>query len=264
MRTEFETLLIENRTDKVLLVTINRPAAANAMNTALGRDLLALFSEVIAEPGLARAVVLTASGERAFCAGADLKERQGMTDEQWNTQHYVFERMIRAIVDCPVPVIAAVNGAAYGGGCEIALGCDFIYASRTARFALTEVTLGIMPGAGGTQNLPRAVGSRRAKELIYSGRPFTAEEAHAWGLVNRLCEPASLVHETLAIAQAIAANAPVSIRQAKRAIDLGTQMSIAEGMAFEVEAYSRMVGTADRREGVRAFNEKRKPRFEGR
>jgi enoyl-CoA hydratase/carnithine racemase len=264
MRTEFETLLIESRTDEVLLVTINRPAAANAMNTALGRDLLALFSEFIADPASARAVVLTASGERAFCAGADLKERRGMTDEQWNAQHYVFERMIKAIVDCPVPVIAAVNGAAYGGGCEIALGCDFIYASRTARFALTEVTLGIMPGAGGTQNLPRAVGSRRAKELIYSGRPFSAEEAQAWGLVNRLCEPGVLVGEALAIAQTIAANAPVSIRQAKRAIDLGSQMSVADGMAFEVEAYNRMVGTADRREGVQAFNEKRKPRFEGR
>jgi enoyl-CoA hydratase len=264
MRTQFETLLIENRTDEVLLVTINRPAAANAVNTALGRDLIAAFSEIIADPQMARAVVLTGSGERAFCAGADLKERQGMTDAQWNDQHYVFERMIRAIVDCPVPVIAAVNGAAFGGGCEIALGCDFIYASRTARFALTEVTLGIMPGAGGTQNLPRAVGTRRAKELIYSGRPFTAEEAQAWGLVNRTCEPSALIGDALAAAQTIAANAPIAIRQVKRAIDLGAQMSIAEGMAFEVEAYNRMVGTADRREGVRAFNEKRKPRFEGR
>jgi len=248
----------------VLLATINRPQAANAMNTALSRDLLALFSGIIADPQSARAVVLTGSGERAFCAGADLKERQGMTDEQWTAQHYVFERMIHAIVQCPVPVIAAVNGAAYGGGCEIALGCDFIYASRTARFALTEVTLGIMPGAGGTQNLPRAVGSRRAKELIYSGRAFSAEDAQAWGMVNQLCEPAALVGEALATAQAIAANAPISIRQAKRAIDLGGEMSVAEGIAFETEAYYRMVGTADRREGVQAFNEKRKPRFEGR
>jgi enoyl-CoA hydratase len=264
MRTQFETLLIERHADHVLMVALNRPNAANAMNTALGRDLLEVFSDIIADPATARVVVLTGSGERAFCAGADLKERQGMTDAQWNAQHYVFERMIRAIVDCPVPVIAAVNGAAFGGGCEIALGCDFIYASRTARFALTEVTLGIMPGAGGTQNLPRAVGVRRAKELIYSGRPFSAEEAHAWGLVNRLCEPAALLPETLSIAQTIAANAPISIRQAKRAIDLGTQMSVAEGMAFEIEAYYRMVGTEDRREGVRAFNEKRKPRFEGR
>jgi enoyl-CoA hydratase/carnithine racemase len=264
MPAEFETLSIESHPDKVLAVTINRPKAANAMNTALGRDLLQVFSDIIADPARARVVVLTGSGERAFCAGADLKERQGMTDAQWNDQHYVFERMIRAIIECPAPVIAAVNGAAFGGGREIALGCDFIYASRTARFALTEVTLGIMPGAGGTQNLPRAVGLRRAKELIYSGRPFSAQEAHAWGLVNRVCEPAALMTEALATAQTIAANAPISIRQAKHAIDLGTQMSVAEGMAFEIEAYNRMVGTEDRREGIRAFNEKRKPRFEGR
>ena len=264
MRTQFETLLIESRADKILLVTINRPAAANAMNTALGRELLELFSDIIADPTIARIVVLTGGGDRAFCAGGDLKERQGMTDEQWNAQHVIFERMIRAVIDCPVPVIAAVNGAAFSGGCELALGCDFIYASRTARFALTEVTLGIMPGAGGTQTLPRAIGSRRAKELIFSGRPFSAEDAHAWGLVNRVCEPASLMTETLATAQTIAANAPISIRQAKHAVDLGTQLSLAEGMAFEIEAYNRMVGTQDRREGVRAFNEKRKPRFEGR
>jgi enoyl-CoA hydratase len=264
MRTQFETLSIESRADKVLVVTINRPAAANAINTALGRELLDLFSELIADPAVARVVVLTGGGDRAFCAGGDLKERHGMTDEQWNAQHLVFERMIRAIIDCPAPVIAAVNGAAFGGGCELALGCDFIYASRTARFALTEVTLGIMPGTGGTQNLPRAIGSRRAKELIFSGRPFSAEDAHAWGLVNRLCEPAALMPETLATAQVIAGNAPIALRQAKRSIDLGTQMSLAEGMAFEIEAYNRMVGTQDRREGVRAFNEKRKPRFEGR
>jgi enoyl-CoA hydratase len=264
MRTQFETLLVEHRADDIFVVTINRPAAANALNTVLGRELLALFSEIIADPDAVRTVVLTGSGERAFCAGADLKERLGMTDAQWNAQHYVFERMIKAILECPVPVIAAVNGAAFGGGCELALGCDFIYASRTARFALPEVTLGIMPGAGGTQNLPRALGARRAKELIYCGRPFSAEEAHGWGLVNRLCEPADLLPETLAVAQTIAANAPIAIRQAKRAIDLGGQMSLADGMAFEAEAYTRMVGTEDRREGVRAFNEKRKPRFEGR
>jgi enoyl-CoA hydratase len=264
MRTQFETLLVEHRADGIFVVTINRPAAANALNTVLGRELLALFSEIIADPDAVRTVVLTGSGERAFCAGADLKERLGMTDAQWNAQHYVFERMIKAILECPVPVIAAVNGAAFGGGCELALGCDFIYASRTARFALPEVTLGIMPGAGGTQNLPRALGARRAKELIYCGRPFSAEEAHGWGLVNRLCEPADLLPETLAVAQTIAANAPIAIRQAKRAIDLGGQMSLADGMAFEAEAYTRMVGTEDRREGVRAFNEKRKPRFQGR
>ena len=256
--------MVESRAHQVLVVTINRPAAANAINTAVGRELLEVFSELIADPAFARVVVVTGSGDRAFCAGGDLKERHGMTDEQWNAQHLVFERMIRAVVDCPVPVIAAVNGAAFGGGCELALACDFIYASRTARFALTEVTLGIMPGTGGTQNLPRAIGSRRAKELIFAGRPFSAEDAYDWGMVNRLCEPAALTAETMATAEAIAASAPIAVRQAKRSIDLGTQMSIAEGMAFEIEAYNRMVGTQDRREGVRAFNEKRKPRFEGR
>ena len=112
-----------------------------------------------------------------------------MTDEAWQAQHLLFERMIRAFIGCPVPVIGAVNGAAYAGGCELALCCDFIYAAETARFALTEVTLGIMPGAGGTQNLPRAVGERRAKEIILTGRPFTAAEAYEWGMVNRLCAP---------------------------------------------------------------------------
>jgi enoyl-CoA hydratase/carnithine racemase len=130
--------------------------------------------------------VLTGTGDKAFCAGGDLKERRGMTDEAWTRQHVIFERMVRALIDCPVPIIGAVNGAAYGGGCEIAGCCDFLYAAESARFALTEVTLGIMPGGGGTQTLPRAVGERRAKELILTGKPFTAAEAHAWGLVNEV------------------------------------------------------------------------------
>src|ERR1700686_1245373 len=129
--------------------------------------------------------------------------------------------MIRAVLECPMPVIAAVNGAAYAGGCEIALGCDFIYAARTARFALTEVTIGIMPGAGGTQNLPRAVGLRRAKEILLTGRPFSAEDASEWGMVNRLCEAGTVVKEALETAAAIAANAPIAIRQAKRSMHHG-------------------------------------------
>ena len=186
-----------------------------------------------------------------------------MTDEAWQAQHLVFERMLRAIIACPLPVIAAVNGAAYAGGCEIAAACDFIYAATEARFALTEVTLGIMPGAGGTQNLPRAVGERRAKELILSGLPFSAAEAEAWGLVNRVLPPQDLLPATLDIAERIAANGPLSVRQAKQAIHRGLQMSLADGLAFEIEAYNRLVPTEDRREGVRAFNEKRKPKFEG-
>lgn len=187
-----------------------------------------------------------------------------MSDETWAAQHAIFERMVRAVVGCPLPLICAVNGAAYGGGCEIAAACDFVYASTNARFALTEVTLGIMPGAGGTQNLARAVGSRRAKEIILTGLPFTAAEAEAWGLVNRVCEPADLLPAALATAERIAANAPISVRQAKQAIQRGLDMSIWDGLAFEIEAYNRMVPTEDRREGVNAFNEKRKPAFRGR
>src|SRR4029077_1661670 len=140
---------------------------------------------------------------------------------------------------------------------------DFIYASTNARFALTEVTLGIMPGAGGTQNLPRAVGERRAKELILSGLPFSAEEAERWGLVNRVLPPEELLPATLVIADRIAGNGPVSVRQAKQAIHSGLQMSLADGLAFEIEAYNRLIPTDDRREGVAAFNGERKPKFEG-
>src|SRR5207247_5121000 len=174
-------------------------------------------------------------------------ERRGMTDEAWQAQHALFERMVRAVVACPLPVIAAVNGAAYGGGCEIAAATDFVYASTAARFALPEVTLGIMPGAGGTQNLPRAVGERRAKEIILTGRPFSAKEAFEWGMVNRLCPPDRLLDETMETARRIADNAPISVRQAKHSIHHGLQMDLASAMMFEIEAYNRMVPTEDRR-----------------
>jgi enoyl-CoA hydratase len=264
MRERYETVLLERPAEAVLLLTLARPAAANAMNTQMGLDLLEIFSQLSAEPDLCRAVVLTGAGERVFCAGADLKERKDMSDAQWQAQHLVFERMIRALLESPMPVIAAVNGAAYAGGCEIVLGCDFVYAARGIRFALTEVTLGIMPGAGGTQNLPRAVGERRAKEIILTGRPFSAEDAFAWGMVNRLCDEGRVVAEAIETATAIAANAPISVRQAKRSIHHGLSLSLADGMLFEIEAYNRMIPTEDRREGILAFNEKRRPVFKGR
>lgn len=264
MRDTYDTILVERPHPDVLLVTLNRPASANAMNTQMGLDLLDLFTELFAHPDHCRAVVLTGAGDKAFCAGGDLKERNGMTDAAWQAQHLIFERKVKALIDCPMPVIAAVNGAAYGGGCEIALACDFIYAARTARFALTEVTIGIMPGAGGTQTLPRAVGERRAKELLLTGKPFSAEDAQTWGMVNRVCDPATLVADAVETAAVIAGNAPISIRQAKRSMHHGLAMSLADGMLFEIEAYNRMVPTQDRREGIASFSEKRKPVFKGR
>jgi enoyl-CoA hydratase/carnithine racemase len=264
MRTDFETIVLSRPDDHILVVTLNRPDVANALNTRMGLDLVELFEALSLDLENLRAVIVTGQGDKAFCAGGDLKERNGMSDESWQAQHVIFERMVRAIMGCPIPVLAAVNGAAYGGGCEIAAASDFIYAARSARLALTEVTLGIMPGSGGTQNLARAVGERRAKELILSGLPFTAEQAEAWGLVNRVVEPAELLEATLAIARRIAGNGPIAVRQAKQAIHRGLQMSLWDGLAFEIEAYNRLVPTEDRREGVAAFNERRKPVFRGR
>src|SRR5690242_9249146 len=263
MRSDFETITAERRDNHILLVTLNRPDAANAMNTQMGLDLMELFEGLTVDLEGLRVAILTGSGAKAFCAGGDLKQRNGMTDDAWQAQHLVFERMLRAILASPIPVIAAVNGAAYGGGCEIAAAADFIYASSEARFALTEVTLGIMPGAGGTQNLPRAIGERRAKELILSGLSFTAQEAEAWGLVNRVLPQGQLMDAVFTIAMRIAGNGPIAVRQAKQAIHRGLQMSLADGLAFEIEAYNRLVPTEDRREGVLAFNEKRKADFKG-
>jgi enoyl-CoA hydratase/carnithine racemase len=263
MSKRFETITETLLPSGVLHAVLDRPAAANAINTQMGRDLLALFSGLAAGDEHTRCVVLSGSGSRVFCAGGDLKERSGMTDQQWQAQHKIFEDAFRAVIDCPVPVLAAVNGAAFGGGLELALACDIIYAAETARFALTEVTLGIMPGCGGTQNLPRAIGERRAKDLILTGTSFTAAQAAEWGLVNQVWPVDELVHETLKIAERIASNAPLSVRQAKLSISRGLEMTLANGMLFEIQAYNRLVGTDDRREGIAAFNEKRKPTFKG-
>ena len=206
---DYPTLLLTTPKPHVLLVTLNRPEAANAFNTQMAKDLLEVFEALALDPGETRTVVLTGKGTRAFCAGADLKERNGMSDEAWGRQHLLFERMIRAILNCPLPLIGAVNGAAYGGGCEISAAVDFLYAAETARFAQTETKLGIFPGIGGTQNLARAVGARRAKEFILTGKPFSAAEALDWGLANAVFPQDRLLDEALATAAAIAANAPI-------------------------------------------------------
>ena len=259
----YTTIKTEMAEPHVLLVTLNRPEVANALNTQMGCELLELWTRLTEDAGDVRCVVLTGAGEKVFCAGGDLKERNGMTREQWQRQHELFERQYWTLTDLPLPVIAAVNGHAYAGGLETMLSCDFAYAVKTARFALTEVTLGIMPGAGGTQNLPRAVGERRAKEIIMSARPFSAQQAFDWGVVNAVCEPGELMPGVLDTARTIAGNAPLSIRQVKKSVRFGMQMELKTAFRFEVEAYNHLVETEDRYEGVRAFNEKRKPVFKG-
>jgi enoyl-CoA hydratase/carnithine racemase len=263
-KTDFDTLRVAVGEDRVGILTMCRPDVLNAMNTQMMQDLRDCFMRLYVDQNQAMCLVLTGEGDRGFCAGADLKERRGMTDDQWRRQHAIVEQAIRAIMDCPIPIIAAVNGAAYAGGMELALACDFIYAAEHAKFALTEVTLGIMPGAAGTQNLPRAVGVRRAKEIILTGQPFTATEALAWGMVNKVVAGDKLMDEALQVARRIAGNAPVSLRQAKKALDKATELDRMSGYAFEIEAYNRTITTEDRQEGITAFNEKRRPKYKGR
>lgn len=256
-----QTILIDEPQAGVARITFNRPDAANALNTLMGEELLEAWTDLAGRADL-RCAVLAAAG-RHFCAGADLKERDGMSDDAWAAQHRVFEAMARAQLSIPVPVIAAVNGAAMGGGCEMALACDFAYASETARFGLPEVGLGIMPGLGGTQLLRRCAGERRAVELLTTGRHFTAAQALEYGVVNGVTAPEALTETVLAVAGEIASKAPLSVRALKHVVREGATLDLAAAMEMELSAYNRLFKTADRREGVASFNEKRTPRFKG-
>jgi enoyl-CoA hydratase/carnithine racemase len=211
-----------------------------------------------------RAAVLTGAGTKAFCVGGDLKEREGMTDEAWRAQHVIFEAAAARLLHCPVPVIAAVEGFAMGGGCELAVLSDLVVCGETAVFAVPEVTRGIFPGIGGTQLLPRIVGAPMAKEMIFTGRRVDAREAKAIGLVNHVVPAGQARAKALEIAATIADNGPIAVRQAKKAINWGGETDLETGMILAIEAYNNTVTTDDRLEGVRAFNEKRKPRFTGR
>jgi enoyl-CoA hydratase/carnithine racemase len=246
------------------VATFNRPQVMNALDTHTSLDLRDIFAPLRFDSSGVRCVILTGSGQRAFSAGGDLKERQGMSSDQWRAQHAIIEEGAYAVMNCSVPVIAAVNGIALGGGLEIAMCCDFIYASRSARFGLPEVTRGIIPGAGGTQTLARAIGERKAKEIILSGRQFGSEEAYSWGLINGVCDPDALLPTVLQVARDICANAPIAVRQAKKAIHQGLQLDMTSALEFEVQAYERTIATEDRLEGIAAFNERRKPNFKGR
>ena len=259
----YDTLLISSPASHVVQITLNRPDFANAFNTQMALDLVDVFESLSMDPSETRAIILTGSGTRAFCAGGDLKERNGMSNAAWSKQHLIYERMARAVITCPIPVIGAINGAAYGGGCELAAAVDFAYVAHGARLAQTEVKIGIIPGAGGTQTLARAIGERRAKELILTGEVFTAKQALDWGLANAIYPIEELLPAALKTATAIATNAPIAVRQAKLAIGRGGGLGLADGLAMEIEAYNRTSPTEDRREGVAAFNERRAPVFRG-
>ena len=259
MTEEGSPILLERR-GAIALLTLNRPHVLNAMNTAMGVRLGELVDE-IAEEAAIRVVVLTGAGDRAFCAGGDLKERQGMTPEQWTRQHRIFERAHHKLRTLRKPVFAAVNGVAVGGGCEMAMSTDFLIAAEHARFGQPEVTRGIMPGAGGTQLLPRYLPRGLAFQLLMTGDLISAADAHRWGLVNRVCPPGELMAVAMELAERIAANSPAAVQQAKRSARMGLELPLEAGIETEIECYQRMVDHPDRHEGVDAFNERRRPRF---
>lgn len=246
--------------DQILILRMNRPESANALNTAMATEFRHFFSSLSDSP--CRALILTGQGKH-FCAGADLKDRKAMDEEAWHAQHHAFEEAHRALLACDIPVIAAVNGAAMGGGLELAMACDFIYAATNARLALTETRLGIMPGLGGTQLLPRKIGYAAAAELIYCARSLNASEAQELRLVNRVLPESTLLDAAIATAQEIAANAPLAVRGVKRAMREGANLSLPEALTCELTHYATLLDTNDRREGINAFNEKRKASFTG-
>ncbi len=244
-------------------LTLSRPDARNALSVAL---VGALERELAALPAQrdVRAVVLTGAGDRAFCAGADLREREGMDEAQVRTFVGRLQALMTTIEALPQPVIAAINGFALGGGLELALACDLRVAADGAMMGLPEVRLGIIPGAGGTQRLPRAIGHARARELVLTGRRIDAARAEQIGLVHEVAPADGLLTRCLEIADEIAAGAPLAVEQAKHAVHAGMQVDLDAGLAIEREAYQRVIPTEDRLEALAAFREKRAPVFRGR
>jgi enoyl-CoA hydratase len=258
-----EPAVILDAAGAVATVTISRPAVLNALDEQTLRELGAVLA-ALGESPIVRCVILTGAGEKAFVAGADIGGMSALGPRQARAFAELGHEIGDAIESLPVPVIAAVNGFALGGGCELALACDFIYAARNARFGQPEVNLGVIPGFGGTQRLPRRVGVARARELIYTGAIIGADEALRIGLVNAVVEPADLMPRVHAVADLIAAKAPLAIADAKRAMRHGADLPLAEAHELERQLFAGLFATDDQKEGMRAFVEKRAAKFEGR
>lgn len=247
----------------VVIWTIDREARMNSLSRALLLAFGKLAREAVTNPSV-RAIVITGRGEKAFCAGADLKERQGMTENDIRVQVELYRSELGPLDRSPKPVIAALNGVAVGGGLELALVCDLRVAAAHAMIGLPETTLGIIPGAGGTQRLGRIVGEARAKEMILLGRRIDATQALAWGLVNRVTSPGvNLIDDTLAFIEPIANGAPIAQAAALEAVDRSFGVSLEMGLELEKVSYDKVLVSADRREALTAFAEKRKPTFAG-
>ncbi|MDQ0220465.1 enoyl-CoA hydratase [Peribacillus cavernae] len=246
----------------IAIVTLNRPEAANALSLEMLNELDDVLSQLRYDHSL-RCVILTGAGEKAFCAGADLKERVSMNEPEVKKAVRLIGHTISAVEGLPQPVIAAINGSAFGGGLELALACDIRIAAETAKMGLTETSLGIIPGAGGTQRLPRLIGIAKAKELIFTARRIDAFEAERLGLISKTSERNQLLTEAISLANEIARNAPIALQAAKEAINQGVETDLATGLKMEELCYGMTIHTNDRLEGLNAFKEKRKPIFAG-
>lgn len=257
-----DALVLVEESDHVATITLNRPAQMNAMSRALLDQLLECLDQIAVRRDI-RAVIVTGAGERAFCAGADLKERAGMSAEETRAFLMRIRRVMDFVERLPMPTIAAIDGVAFGGGCELALACDIRIVSRRAQIGLTECGLGIIPGAGGTQRLPRLIGPSLAKELIFTARRLDAASAMAVGLANHVVDDGLALGKAKELAEEICRCAPLAVEAAKAAIEGGLATGISEGMLLEQRAYEVTLFTEDRREALNAFREKRRPVFRG-
>jgi enoyl-CoA hydratase/carnithine racemase len=249
--------------EHVATVRLNRPEALNAISGEMANELAGALLRAAADPE-AWVVVLAAAGDKAYCVGADLKERNQLDDAGWMRNRLFMRAMFDTLRSLPQATVASVFGYALGGGFELALNCDLIVATEDAVFGLPEVTVGIVPGGGGTQLLARKVGVARAKELVFTGRRISGQAAFDMGLVARVVEPAALARATEELAAELCRSSPVSVREAKAAIDRGFGLSLEDGIELEDLAWRRAVASEDRREGIAAFNEKRDPQWKGR
>ena len=251
------------REDGIAVVTVNRPEAMNALSSAVLDDLAGRLAELASDPDI-RAVVLTGAGDRAFIAGADIKEMSAKSVFEAQAYAGTGQRCAAMLEEMRPATIAAINGFALGGGCELALACDIRFASTSAKLGQPEINLGLIPGWGGTQRLARTAGLGFAKELVLTGRTVAADEALARGLVNAVFEPAELMERTLAVARTIAARSPLALAHAKEACNRALHGDHATNLAYETNLFAMLFATDDAREGMAAFVEKREPRFSGR